>query len=655
MQRIKDYFTFYIETWMQRGAFYQLLAIAVSIVFVAVSGGVCAWALTDSFTDPVEGVWWAFLRLTDPGYLGDDEGAVLRLISTVVTILGYVLFMGSLIAIMTQALNKAMRQLESGLTPIAVRGHVLILGWSNRTPSLVRELVLSEGRVRRFLDLSGIKRLRIVILADDVSSALRQDLQDFLGADWNERQVIFRSGTSLHIEHLQRVNFEKAAVAIIPGADFALGGAKTNDARIIKTLLSICSRSTTGGPKPPPVVAEIFDTGNVGTARAAYDGDINVIAGDAFLGRLIAQTVRHSGLSHVYSELLSHTHGNEVYVRPSPELSGKTFHEASAAFPRAILLGSIQVDDKRTRIFLNPSATHVFESHDRYILLAADYLDTAPTAIKHESAGVASASESTGERIAMAVRPRRRILVLGWNHKIVALVSEFSSYKREHFDIVVLSLVEQSKRTDLLTKATWDKERVSITHLYGDYTYDSVIRGAGPGMFDNIIILGSDWLTSEEESDARTILGYMVLRSILGETQECPNILVELMDPANERLFHGRDGEVVISPMVSSHMMAHTALRPELNAVFGELFGPGGAEIYFLAAGSIGASGNARTLGDIQQLIGRHSGIALGIRLRKQADEHRGGIHLNPDREKRWSLTDNDEIIVLSTYSEKTG
>ena len=70
-------------------------------------------------------MWWAFLRLTDPGYLGDDEGLARRTISTVVTVLGYVLFLGLLIAILTQWLNQLIARLESGVTPVALSDHVL--------------------------------------------------------------------------------------------------------------------------------------------------------------------------------------------------------------------------------------------------------------------------------------------------------------------------------------------------------------------------------------------------------------------------------------------------------------------------------------------------------------------------------------------------
>ncbi|MCP3882774.1 MAG: hypothetical protein GY701_30920, partial [Sulfitobacter sp.] len=51
-------------------------------------------------------------------YLGDDEGVAKATVSTVVTVLGYILFMGALIAILVQWLSDTMDRLELGLTPV---------------------------------------------------------------------------------------------------------------------------------------------------------------------------------------------------------------------------------------------------------------------------------------------------------------------------------------------------------------------------------------------------------------------------------------------------------------------------------------------------------------------------------------------------------
>ncbi len=74
---------------------------------IAIGFGLAGLASTGGFWGPREAIWWAFLRLTDPGYLDDDEGTTRRLISVIVTVLGYVLFMGSLVAITSSGLANA--------------------------------------------------------------------------------------------------------------------------------------------------------------------------------------------------------------------------------------------------------------------------------------------------------------------------------------------------------------------------------------------------------------------------------------------------------------------------------------------------------------------------------------------------------------------
>ena len=643
---IRNRFKYILERWIQRGALQQLLLMAALIVLVALCGGLLAWVLTDTFSNPAEAIWWAFLRLTDPGYLGDDEGIVLRTISTVVTVLGYVLFMGSLIAIMTQWLNQTLRTLESGLTPISMSDHFLILGWTNRTPSIVRELVLSESRVRRFLQRRGARRLRIVVLAEEVTAELRQELRDLLGKDLKRGQIILRSGSSMRIEHLHRVDFTRAAAIILPGADYDLGGPESMDSRVVKTLMSI---SKYGQPQEhgnyPVVVAEIFDTYKTPVAEQAYQGQVHILAGDAFISRLIAQNVRHQGLSHVYAELLSHTEGNEVYVRAWPAFTGMPFAGLFEVFPKALLLGVVRPEDKHFRPILNPPATFKLAAEDRLVMIARSYEDAVPAP---RSRPATTTAEKEDVREAEMMR-HRRILILGWSHKVAALVQEFGSYPSERFEIDVLSMLPVEERDEVMRRVTASPDRVQVRQLAGDYTMHMDLLQVEPAQYDNVIFLGVDWLDSSAESDARTILGYVLLRALLPPETPGPQILIELKDPSNERLFQHRRGEVIISPVILSHMLAHAALRQELTSVFGELFGPSGAEIFFRPVADYEMLDQEVAFLDVQRQAAAHGEIALGVRLSKS--EAVGGIHLNPSPKTRWSLKAADKIIVLTRYS----
>ena len=172
--RAQDRVRFVLERLVLRGLRYRLLLAAAIIATVALVGGGLALLLDGGFDDLSEAVWWAFLRLTDPGYLGDDEGIARRTISTVVTVLGYLLFLGLLIAILTQWLNGLISKLESGVSRVALsrpRGRIGM----ERTgcPAIVAELLDTGARLQRFLARHGAQELRIVILAEQCGPSPR--------------------------------------------------------------------------------------------------------------------------------------------------------------------------------------------------------------------------------------------------------------------------------------------------------------------------------------------------------------------------------------------------------------------------------------------------------------------------------------------------
>src|SRR5689334_22509526 len=102
LRRFWNRFWFELERFVVRGLLHRVVFIGIAILLISVGGGLIAVRLTPAFENTGEAIWWAFLRLTDPGYLGDDRGAALRTLSTIITVLGYVVFLGALIAIMTQ-------------------------------------------------------------------------------------------------------------------------------------------------------------------------------------------------------------------------------------------------------------------------------------------------------------------------------------------------------------------------------------------------------------------------------------------------------------------------------------------------------------------------------------------------------------------------
>ena len=149
MQRLKAHVAFALERFLIGGTQYRLLFLLMVVGVVSVvAGSILFWSLAEEESWSAS-VWWAFLRLSDPGYLGEDEGTLRRSLSTLLTVAGYVLFLGGLVAVMTQWLNQTIRHLERGLTPLALSGHIVVLGWTAATAELVAELCAPTLRLRR--------------------------------------------------------------------------------------------------------------------------------------------------------------------------------------------------------------------------------------------------------------------------------------------------------------------------------------------------------------------------------------------------------------------------------------------------------------------------------------------------------------------------
>jgi ion channel POLLUX/CASTOR len=646
--------TFALERWIQKGIGGQLLLMLLLIVLVASSGGALAWAATDRFTGLGEAVWWAFLRLTDPGYLGDDEGLVLRTISTCLTVLGYVIFMGSLIAIMTQWLALTMRRFESGATPIAMKGHAVVLGWTNRTPEICAMLLGGRGRLTRFLQRRRVDRLRLVVLAEQVDAALRQQLRDHLGPLWNDNQVFLRSGSSLQPEHLDRLDIGRASVVIVPGSDFELGGAELTDARVVKTLLTLRNAFRPVPPDDRPhVVAELFDVQKSRLARGTLGGCVDLVTSDVLVSRLMHQTVRQRGLAPILLGILSHRRGHSLYLRSFPEFTGHAPSALHRTFGRAVVLGLVRREGDRLRAVLDPQSTEPLAAGDLLVLLAESYADCRlvgpPPEAPRRVEGVRRLAERTKDT-------STRVLVLGWSYKIRGLLGELAESQRGRFDVTIVSRVPIAEREVELATQPSAVDRLHVRHVEADYTAGDDLAGIDPSGFEHVLFLASSLVENVEQADARTVLGFALVQAMLAEAPRAegsarPELLVELLDPANAHLFAGdhgfagdADGVVLVSPRVVSHVLAHIAMRPELAVVFDELFGSGGTDFELVSAAELDLADRDVRFADVQAAAVARGCVALGLARRV---EGRRDVQFNPDRATTWRLTARDEVVVL--------
>ncbi|MDI9244279.1 ion channel DMI1 [Marinobacter sp. CHS3-4] len=641
--RLIDRVKFVVERQLVKGAGFQLLVVGVFIGLISLIGGLLVVPLGDSFSDVGDAIWWAFLRLTDPGYLGDDVGNWQRLVSTILTISGYVVFMGTLVAILTRWLIAKMTDLERGLTPVTLRNHIVVLGWTNQTLPLLGELLSSSGRMRRFLEKHDASKLRLVVLSESASAQQVHELKTEPGIGNKARQIILRSGVAIQPEALERVACLDASAVIVPSAVHEAGSLVPSDVGTVKALLTIAARARSLGAPLPFVVAEIQDIRKYPVFERAYPGALEVVAGDATISRLMVQNILHPGLSGIYNELFSSGNGNEVYIRGGENMVGQTLAQVASQRPKAIVMGILKSSGNSWAVQM-PAPTDIkVAAEDRVVMLARDYTET--------DADLKAPAAPLIERVASV--PRRpsastevyRVLLLGWNRRVPGLIHELVSYSQRRFEVDVVSVVPASERQREIDRYLGDQRSVICRHVEADYMVEGELRQVGPLNYDAILLLSSDRLATGEEADARTMVGYLQLEDLLSEGTRTPQMLMELSDPDNRNLLMAYQSEVMISPMIVSHVLAQVALRRELRVVLDELFTVGGSEIQFRDPQDypLPASTSFQVL---EKVLAASGELALGV-WRARPDETGRQCFLNPQKGDFLDLKPGDRLIVL--------
>jgi len=129
-----------------------------------------------------------------------------------------------------------------------------------------------------------------------------------------------------------------------------------------------------------------------------------------------------------------------------------------------------------------------------------------------------------------------KILILGWNHHIPALVQELCTYEDEYYDITMVAVLPKEKREAQLNTMETLNDRVNLRHIEEDHVNEPVLKNLNPSNYDNILLVSSERLLEKEEADARTIVGYVLLEELLDDLTKKPTVLLELSDPDNEAL-----------------------------------------------------------------------------------------------------------------------
>lgn len=609
------------------GAQIAMLAIATLVLIVVTAGVLVVSGLRPTGQDgePMSFgrlMWQGLMHAIDPGAVGADAGAWSFLFIMLGLSIGGIFIFSALIGVLTGGFHQLIDGLRKGRSAVLERDHTVILGFTPKVHALLAEL--AEANANR-------PEASVVILADRDKVAMDEEVRHAFGA--RPMRVVTRAGSPLVRRDLDLVNLGEARSVIVLSPDDAEA-----DTVALKTLLAVSKAVALAG-KQPHVVAEVQSEKTLSVARMVVGDAAGLILTPPLISRLIVQTGRQPGLSVVYTELLSFS-GDEIYIQPQPQLTGKTFREALVAYDDSALMGVYTAEGRR---LMPPAFDRRFEPGDHVIAISRDddtvVLNGRPTPVA-EGLIAPPAPDA-------APRPERT-LVLGDSQLLPLVLRELDAYVAPGSSTLV---VGEDRDVAARVRAVGELHHTTPVYRLGDITDRNVLDGLDVAGFGNIIVLAETAGRSQEMADSRTMITLLHLRDILRRQGTSVPITTEMLDGQNRELAAVTEADdFIVSNTLVSLVVSQVSENRRLAAVLDELLSPEGHEIYLKPAATYVQCGAEVDFYTVVEAAARRGEVAIGVRLGAHArdPERHYGVVLNPRKSERLRFAAGDRVVVLA-------
>ena len=641
---LKERFRYWMDNIIAKGNLALFLSLILTlfgaIVFIAFLRWASELLLPEWNTGFVDHIWLVFLQLTDPGNLGEDTEAhqALKLPGIIACLSGLIIF-SALVAVITTALDGAIERLREGHSRVIETGHTLILGWSDRVAEIIRELIEAN---------ESESRPCITILADRPKHEMDDEIKRTF-ADTGNTRIVTRSGSSASLLRLQQINAHAARSAIILAECRESDSAEkqiASDAKVIKSVLAL---EAIAEDATFPIVTEVFNQRNADLVKDIGPHRVHIVDAAEILAKLIVQTSRTSGLSIVYSELLSFF-GCELYFHQA-KWSNTSWDELPYHFRDGVPIG---VRNATQLIVLRPPLDYRLTDDDEVLILAEDdstiYFSDTP----HMRPKVVEVPERKLER------GIESMLLIGWSPKSPVIIREYAGYvlPGSKIEIVLNDPVrEWIEQIELLQQ---ELSELTINIRRQDPLDEDALRSLDLFSFNNVLVIPQNPSSDKnaEQIDTETLLLLLVLRKIKrtsspSKSKVQTKIVTEVLNSQNHALVdHAGVDDFVISNRMISMLFAQISEEPTIANVYNNLFQEEGSEIYLKPVELyFDHLPKTLTFGELIRFTqGRDAEICLGWREKTSESDANAnhGIRLNPHKEDTITLQAGDSLIVVS-------
>ncbi|MCZ0756303.1 potassium channel family protein [Anoxybacillus sp. J5B_2022] len=321
-------------------AYFRLPLVARMLLIGGLMIVVFGWVIhviePNTYRSFFDGVWWAIVTAATVGY-GDFVPKTLtgKLVAISLILVGTSFLSAYFAALSASAVSKENTLLEGEL-PYTKEGHIVIVGWNERTRELLRQLTERQP-------------LASFVIIDETLTKL----------PIANKNIHFIKGNPTYDSVLQKANIAKAKMAVIT--------ADPHKHETEADMSSILTLVAMKGLHPTLyTIVEILTAQQAANAKRA--GADEMIQTNALASFSFIHTIQSPGFSTMFEQFLHSSQESYLQIVEVPdEMIGRTFRESCQALieDRVLPIGIVRGEAS----LLNPSPDFVLMPHDRLFVV----------------------------------------------------------------------------------------------------------------------------------------------------------------------------------------------------------------------------------------------------------------------------------------------